>query len=279
MRKNFFPHLLGMDFETWMVVDSIEGKKLSDKERIILDQGYTLRTLDYTLKTLKKFKQKITFFVVFRLEDLYPGLIERILKEGHEVGWHTYSHAAIINKKILVEELEKSKKYLKKYNIKGFQAPKIIFFKEGYSILKKYGFKYSSSIYGNSQEIYEFDGIQEIPISTTGNKLLSQDSIKFPSSMTLPNILNTGFPIGSSFFWGLLGENYYNNKLLDSTKNKKKVNLFIHNWQVSPYKSTQRVNLFKNLGYLPYLINVSKTFESLLKKNRFQTFEEYLQKK
>lgn len=276
MKPNSFSHLLGIDFETWIVLDNLSGKNLTNKERIMLDQGYTLKTLNYTLKILKKFKQRVTFFVVFKLEELFPGLIERILKDGHEVGWHTYSHPAVSDKKVLIRELEKSKKNLIKYKIKGFQAPQIIFFREGYPILKKYGLKYSSSIYGNSEQTYLFDGILEIPVSTTKQNLQQINSIRFPSNMTLSNIIKTGLPIGSSFFWGLLGKHYYSKKLFDSTKSKKLVNLFVHNWQITPYKSPQKVNIFKNPAYLPYIIDVSDVFEHLIKNHKFQTFKVFL---
>src|SRR3989344_1978091 len=181
--KSAKKHLLCIDFESWIFSERINKKRLNLKELRKLDNGYTLQVADYILKTLKKYKQKVTFFLVFKLEQLYPGLIDKILSHGHEIGWHGHSHAVIYNTKILKEELEASKKLLQKYSIKGFQAPTITFIREGYSLLKKYGFLYSSSIYGDSEKIYKLDGVYEIPVSVSNTfHSPSESEIDFPSN-------------------------------------------------------------------------------------------------
>lgn len=281
MQKNKFKHLIGMDFESWMVLDKVSGKKLNDSQRIKLDSGNTLKALDQILESLKKTNQKITFFVVFRLEELYPGTIKKILDHGHEVGWHGYSHAPIKNKEILLSELKRSQNLLKKYRINGFQAPYIIFFKEGYKILKQYGFEYSSSIYGNSSKIYNIDGILEIPVSVSHDSFdPKQDEIIYPSHMSISNLLKFGIPFGSSYFWSIFKKTYYEKKLNSATKNKKVVNLFIHNWQL--YHKHQKplgssiITFLKNPPFFPYTINVKDHFEYLLQNHSFQKFEDYI---
>ncbi|WP_409972549.1 polysaccharide deacetylase family protein [Bacillus sp. Bva_UNVM-123] len=52
------------------------------------DPVYTPQILDL----LDKFNAKATFFVTGHKADTYPELIKRIVKEGHEVGNHTYNH-------------------------------------------------------------------------------------------------------------------------------------------------------------------------------------------
>ncbi len=49
---------------------------------------YTPKILDI----LKRFKVKATFFVVGTLVERYPGLVKRMIREGHTVGNHTYAH-------------------------------------------------------------------------------------------------------------------------------------------------------------------------------------------
>jgi len=59
---------------------------------ITFDDGphpiYTPQILD----TLAKYNAKATFFVTGNRADKYPHLLKRIVKEGHEVGNHTYNH-------------------------------------------------------------------------------------------------------------------------------------------------------------------------------------------
>src|ERR1019366_1723437 len=52
------------------------------------DPKYTADILD----TLRSRGVKATFFVVGRNADENPGLLRRIVREGHEVGNHTYTH-------------------------------------------------------------------------------------------------------------------------------------------------------------------------------------------
>ena len=47
------------------------------------------------LDVLKKYKVHATFFLVGENVKNYPDLAERILKEGHEIGNHTYTHGRV----------------------------------------------------------------------------------------------------------------------------------------------------------------------------------------
>jgi peptidoglycan/xylan/chitin deacetylase (PgdA/CDA1 family) len=52
------------------------------------DPDHTPRVLD----TLAALELKATFFVVGKQVDAHPDLVERIVREGHELGNHTYHH-------------------------------------------------------------------------------------------------------------------------------------------------------------------------------------------
>lgn len=59
---------------------------------LTFDDGPTPSITDWTLKELKKFGAKATFFLVGQNAEKYPDLIEAIRKEGHSIGNHTYKH-------------------------------------------------------------------------------------------------------------------------------------------------------------------------------------------
>ncbi len=275
-------HLLAIDFESWIFSERINKKKLSITELRNLDDGYAPHALNILLKTLKRHDQKITFFIVTKLEEVYPGIIEKIIKDGHEAAWHGHTHARIDSKKVLLEELENASKIIKEYKMKGFQAPAIFFFREGYTILKKNGFSYSTSIYGNPEKLYNFSGVYEIPVSASNNKYLPhKENIRFPAAMTVKNIMKFGIPYGSSFFWGILGKKYYDKRFTESIKIKKPVNMFIHEWQIITPQSRQYkddVNFFWNPLFLPYKINVTNVLEHFLSNYKFQKFIDYVEK-
>ncbi|MCX5764628.1 MAG: glycosyltransferase [Gemmatimonadetes bacterium] len=68
------------------------GGEDTTKVAITFDDGPDPRYTAAILDTLKSRNAKATFFVVGRQVDLYPALLRRILREGHEIGSHTYTH-------------------------------------------------------------------------------------------------------------------------------------------------------------------------------------------
>ncbi len=283
-KNNFKKQLLCIDFESWVSSERLNKKKLSLNELRVLDNKFTEESLDYILKTLKKYNQKITFFLVFKLEEMYPGIIERILRDGHEIGWHGHTHAIIRNTKILRDELEKSKSLLKKYSIKGFQAPIVHFIKEGYPLLRDYGFTYSSSVYGNSNMLYKFNDVYEIPVSVSNRSYIPEkNKLIFPGDMKIKGFMTQGIPFGSSLFWGILGKNYYSKKLNEANSNGEICNLFIHNWQLLRPNSTEYkkdVNFWSNPSFFSlftfYRKDVSDMFEYLLSRFEFGRYIDYI---
>lgn len=273
-------HLLSLDLESWIFSRRIDQRKLNLKELRALDDSYTPRVLNYLLKLLKKNNQKITFFTVTKLEEIYPGIFEKILEEGHEVGWHTHTHANITHVEILKKELESSAKIIQKYKIKGFQAPTITFIKDGYKFLKKYGFEYSSSIYGNSSVVHKFDGIYEIPVTTSFKRYKPKKSeIFFPSNMTISNLKKFGIPTGSSYFWSLLGKKFYSKQMENAAEKNELVNMFVHEWQIRKPESkeySRDVSLIWNPLFYPYKRNLVDMFEFLLENFKFRRFKDFI---
>ena len=76
------------------VTTASAGKVYNEAKKVAItfDDGpnpvYTPKLLD----GLKERDVKATFFVIGEEAELYPEIIERMAKEGHEIGNHTYSH-------------------------------------------------------------------------------------------------------------------------------------------------------------------------------------------
>jgi chitin deacetylase len=66
---------------------------------------FTLQILDI----LKELKVKATFFVCGKNAKEYPEMVQRIVKEGHKIGNHTYSHSFFRSLTgLLIEEIERT---------------------------------------------------------------------------------------------------------------------------------------------------------------------------
>jgi cellulose synthase/poly-beta-1,6-N-acetylglucosamine synthase-like glycosyltransferase/peptidoglycan/xylan/chitin deacetylase (PgdA/CDA1 family)/spore germination protein YaaH len=76
------------------------------KVAITFDDGPDPRYTNAILDTLASRGAKATFFVVGRQADEYPGILSRILREGHEIGNHTYTHPNLALTSSFLSKLE-----------------------------------------------------------------------------------------------------------------------------------------------------------------------------
>ena len=67
----------------------------SMKIALTFDDGPHPRYTPEILDILKKYNVQATFFLIGENIALYPELAERILREGHEIGNHTFTHQNI----------------------------------------------------------------------------------------------------------------------------------------------------------------------------------------
>lgn len=71
-----------------------EGRPMGDKMvNLSFDDGPDPTWTPLILDLLKREGVKATFYIVGSRAELHPGLVKRIVDEGHEIGSHTYTHA------------------------------------------------------------------------------------------------------------------------------------------------------------------------------------------
>ena len=94
------------------------------------DNNYTVKILD----TLKKHKVPATFFVIGSRCELYPKVMKRMVKEGHRLGNHTWSHPNMVkmSNEAILKELTKTDEIIKKYA--GYTP---VIFRSPYGSLKR----------------------------------------------------------------------------------------------------------------------------------------------
>ena len=96
---NFASHKieLGMKITPWRFIKRLYPDmiwEIDDREGVFLtfDDGPTPGITEWILSTLRRYNAKATFFVLGKNVEMYPDLYERIIREGHKIGNHTYSH-------------------------------------------------------------------------------------------------------------------------------------------------------------------------------------------
>ncbi len=270
-------NILSIDLESWvhLYIDVLKsGKELSSEDRKKLDNGYIKHSVLELLEILEYHGHTATFFVVSELYDWHPEVIDEIKEKGHEIAYHTHTHAILKNNKIVAEELANSKKFIEHFKPKGFRAPQIYITRDSYPLFKKNGFTYSSSSY-NIHKLEKLDGVLEIPVSTIMNKNKQK---KFPKNFEVKEFFRI-LPFGSGLYF-VFFRSFMTVMIKYVNRKNNPAIIFVHPWQLFQFDPPRKLHfkiklLIHHPLYLPYLLNIKKPFNKVLSNHKFVSFEKY----
>ena len=157
-----------------------------------------------TEKVLDLFSEmniRATIFVVGDVAKNHPEIINKAVKDGHEIGLHSHKHIPLqlLTPDEFEQELTGAKTLLREISgqeINGFRAPTMSLTHKtrwAVPILKRVGFTYSSSVLPAKNPLYGWDGLPKHPFRWLNSV------IEFPCPVT--NILGFTIPyLGGAYF-------------------------------------------------------------------------------
>ena len=242
-----------VDLEDWYHGIGIPVTEWNQYEKRLMI-GY-----DRLLKLFLKYKVKATFFVLGKVIEDYPQIINELISEGHEIGCHSYSHTELfyLDPELFDKEIRQCVDLLKPFGkmYPGFRAPYFSIDKRSWwalDVLKKNNFLYDASIYpGDSKRTgiigyrnyihrLEETGLWEAPVTTF-------------------KLFNLDFGLGGAYF-RILPYKLFSAKL--KTINKERPGIFyIHPWELDehhPYLS-----FLSSRRKIPHYWNLKKTEQKL----------------
>ena len=181
---------------------------------LTFDDGPTPEITEWTLKTLKQFNAKATFFCIGDNVKKYPDILHKINQEGHSIGNHTFNHINGWSNKTnsYVNNTEKAQNTLEKElgleyfstkklfrppygKIKNKQARQLI--KKGYQIIMWSVISYDWNINLSCKDCLN----NVLKHTKDGNIIVFHDSIKAKKNLqyTLPKVLSYYSDRGYSF--------------------------------------------------------------------------------
>jgi peptidoglycan-N-acetylglucosamine deacetylase len=97
--------------------------QVETKEKVIalsFDDGPT-KNVDKILPLLNQYKAKATFFLIGNDIEKHPEEANKLIKSGHQIGNHTYSHKRMVLKSpsFIKEEIENTDELIRKYGYTG----------------------------------------------------------------------------------------------------------------------------------------------------------------
>ena len=275
-------NILGIDFEDWYHPELIQ-KYISKKD----NQPKIIHGIDKILDLLRKKDTKATFFVVGELLEFKPELLDLILDNEHEIGFHTMKHDRIDThnfKERFEEEIKKFDK-LTNGNSKGFRAPSFSLNVNSswlIDVLEENNYVYDSSVMPAKTSLYGIPNAEKKPYRIS-SKFLEGNSndgkiIEFPMMVT--KFLGKKVPAAGGFYLRTLPARIIENAIKSYEKENLPGVFYIHSWELTP-EFMPKMKLSKKDHFITFH-NIDKAYskmEDLLEKFQFTSFEKFIQNK
>ena len=276
MNKN----LLGIDFEDWFHPELIK-KYLKDDEK----EPKVINGIGKILELLRKNDTSATFFVVGELLEFEPEILDKILENGHEIGFHTMYHTRLNDfnsKEQFSNELKKFSK-LTNNKSKGFRAPTFSLDSStswAIEALVENNYLYDSSVVPAKSSMYGHPNAQENPYKISSESIESQDEngklMEYPLLVT--KFLGKKVPAGGGFFLRTLPMRIIKNAIKEYEKREIPATFYIHSWELTP-EFMPKIQLSKKDHFITFH-NINKAYskmENLLEKFQFTSFSKFIQ--
>jgi peptidoglycan/xylan/chitin deacetylase (PgdA/CDA1 family) len=178
-----------LDAETMWTARNAENAK----RPILMSQGaYGWKVgAPRILALLRRYGIRTTFFIPGVVVEAHPGLMEQILKDGHEIAHHSHTHRWIISltPEEEREEMEKGFEAIRRISgqaPRGYRSPAAEFSPISLDLIKEYGFSYSSNFFDDDSPYLLKIGGQQTDIVELPFRWVLDDAPFFQYSVILP---------------------------------------------------------------------------------------------
>ena len=272
-------NLLGIDFEEWFHPELIQKVLENEKKTFQVVKG-----IDKILENLRKHDTYATFFMVGEILEKFPDILDKILENGHEIGFHTMYHSRLDSNNFQ----EKFSNELDNFAIltnnksKGFRAPTFsLNERSSWAIdtLEQHGYVYDSSIVPAKTNLYGTPNAPKKPYKITSNSLDSDNPkgkiIEFPLMTT--KFLGKTVPVGGGFYLRTLPFSTTKKALRTYDEANIPGVFYIHSWELTP-EFMPKIKLSVKNNFITYhnLDKVVDRMDYLLSNFQFTSFERYL---
>jgi polysaccharide deacetylase family protein (PEP-CTERM system associated) len=271
-------NLLGIDFEDWFHPELIQ-KVLTDKKR----KPTVTKGIDKIIDWLNHHDTYATFFVVGELLESEPELLDKIIENGHEIGFHTMHHTRLDTigfKEKFLGEIKVFEKLTQKKSI-GFRAPTFSLNKSSswlIKILEDNNYQYDSSVVPVKTSMYGLPNADIKPYKISSNSLEQNDPngkiTEYPLLIT--KFLGKKIPAGGGFYLRTLPLKIINDGIKNYEKKEIPAVFYIHSWELTP-EFMPKIKLSLKDSFITYH-NIGKTLSKMskiLEQFQFTSFSRY----
>lgn len=234
MTRPALANAMSVDVEDWFQVQAFAGVI----DRTTWDtlprrvEGNTERLLDQFAAV----GVKATFFTLGWVAERHPGLVRRIVAEGHELASHGHGHELVhtLTPAAFRDDLARAKALLEQaggVEVLGYRAPTFSIGPANawaWDVLLETGHRYSSSVYPVRHDLYGVPDAPRIPYRPINGSFL-----EIP--MTTLRLGGRNLPIAGGGYFRLMPYALYRTMLRSFQRRERRPGLFyIHPWEIDP---------------------------------------------
>lgn len=258
----------------YFTVDLEEWFQGTDSSRMDKFHSFTSRIEPQVEKLLfifEKYNVKATFFILGSTVYSKRNILREIIKKGHEVASHGWSHELIYRQSQATfrEETIYSKKFLEdtiSEEVIGYRASNWSITKKSLwalDILQETGFKYDSSIYPVKNYSYGIKNYDPTPHMVGG-------ILEIPPSIF--QFMNFRMPYAGGFYMRLI-PSFIGNLLYFLDTNKEKI-FYIHPWEIDSKQPI--IDMGSKLNNFIHYYNIKSMegkINNILKKDKWTSIK------
>ena len=273
-------NLLGIDFEEWFHPQLIQDVLKHETKSFEIVKG-----IDKIIEFLGKHETYAPFFMVGEILENFPDILDKILDNGHEIGFHTMYHSRLDSENFQEKFSKELDDFAKLTNnkSKGFRAPTFSLNKKSswvINTLEQHGYQYDSSIVPAKTNLYGTPNAPKKPYKITSNSLDSDNPhgkiIEFPLMIT--KFLGKTIPVGGGFYLRTLPFGTTKKALRSYSQENIPGVFYIHSWELTP-EYMPKIKLSTKNNFITYhnLDKVLDRMDVLLSNFEFTSFERFIQ--
>ena len=272
-------NLLGIDFEDWYHPELIQRFLTNEKCEPKVINGF-----EKILELLRKTDTSATFFVVGELLEFKPEIVDKIIQNGHEIGFHTMHHTRLDSpgfKENFDMEI-KTFSELTNGHSKGFRAPTFSLNEKSswaVDMLSDNGYLYDSSIMPAKSSMYGHPNAEKTPYKISSSSIEQNDPdgkiMEFPLLIT--KFLGKKIPAAGGFYLRFLPMKIIKNAIRNYEKKEIPSTFYVHSWELTP-EYMPDLPLSKKDHFITYhnIKNTLSRMEDILHNFEFTSFQNYL---
>ena len=272
-------NILGIDFEDWYHPELIKKNIKNEKHNPTVING-----IDKILDLLRKHETFATFFVVGELLEIKPDIFDKIVENGHEIGFHTMHHDRLDSPGYKEKFHDEIKKFaeLTNHKSRGFRAPTFSLNNNSswaIDVLAENGYVYDSSVVPAKTSMYGLPDAQESPykISSKNIEQHNSDGIVTEFPLLVTKFMGKKIPACGGFYLRTLPTKIIKNAIKNYQKQAIPATFYIHSWELTP-EYMPKIQLPVKENFVTYH-NIGKAYtrmNELLQQFQFTSFSNFI---